>query len=67
MGDEIPSQEVFAYARNIGISGKKPSSVTVAARITCLSSFYRFLIRMEMVTANPCDKLVLTLTGRRRG
>ena len=53
----ISSQEVFAYAYSVGLSGKKPSSVTVGARIACLSSFYKFLIRMEMVTANPCDKL----------
>src|ERR671918_3044358 len=55
--DTVSSQEVFAYAHSVGLSGRKPSSVTVAARIACLSSFYRFLIRMEMVTANPCDKL----------
>jgi site-specific recombinase XerD len=55
--EAVSSQEVFAYAHSIGLSGKKPSSVTVAARIACLSSFYRFLIRMEMVTSNPCDKL----------
>src|SRR5918996_1815058 len=55
--NEVSSQEVFAYAHSVGLSGKKPSSVTVAARIACLSSFYRFLIRMEMVTSNPCDKL----------
>jgi site-specific recombinase XerD len=55
--DKVSSQEVFAYAHSVGLSGKKPSSVTVGARIACLSSFYRFPIRMEMVTANPCDKL----------
>jgi site-specific recombinase XerD len=55
--DEVSSQELFAYAHSIGGSGRKPSSVTVSARIACLSSFYRFLIRMEMLTANPCDKL----------
>jgi site-specific recombinase XerD len=55
--DEVSPQEVFAYAHSIGASGKKPSSVTIGARIACLSSFYRFLIRMEMVTSNPCDKL----------
>jgi site-specific recombinase XerD len=55
--NEVLSQDVFVYAHNVGLSGRKPSSVTVAARIACLSSFYRFLIRMEMVTANPCDKL----------
>src|ERR671919_1118221 len=55
--EAVLSQEVFTYAHSIGPSGKKPSSVPVGARIACLSSFYRFLIRMEMVTANPCDKL----------
>ena len=39
------------------LSGKKPSSVTIGARIACLSSFYRFLIRMSLVSANPCDQL----------
>ena len=55
--DEVSSPEVFAYAHSIGLFGKKPSSVTIAARIACLSSFYRFLMRMSLVTANPCDRL----------
>ena len=55
--DEVSSPEIFSYAHSTGISGKKPSSVTIAARIACLSSFYRFLIRMSLVTGNPCDKL----------
>jgi site-specific recombinase XerD len=55
--DLVSSQEVFAYAHSTGFSGRKPSSVTVAARIACLSSFCRFLIRMELVSGNPCDKL----------
>ena len=55
--DEVSSPDVFSYAHNIGLSGKKPSSVTIAARIACLSSFYRFLIRMSLATGNPCDKL----------
>lgn len=25
--------------------------------MACLSSFFRFLMRMEMVTSNPCDRL----------
>ena len=31
------------------------SAVTVGARIACVSSFYRFLRRMGIVEANPCD------------
>jgi integrase len=34
-----------------------PSSTTVGARIACLSSFYRFTIRMGLLTGNPCDAL----------
>ena len=44
-----------AYAS--ALSGKHPSSVTIGARIACLSSFYHFLIRMKVVAANPCETL----------
>ena len=40
-----------------GLSGLAPSSTTIGARIACLSSFYKFLIRMQMVSSNPCDQL----------
>ena len=55
--DEVTSQEVFAYAHGVGASGKEPSGITTGARIACLSSLYRFLIRMEMLHSNPCDRL----------
>jgi hypothetical protein len=50
--DQVTSQEAFGWAHGIGLSGKTPSSVTVGARIGCLSSFYRFLIRMGLVVTN---------------
>jgi site-specific recombinase XerD len=53
----VSAQEVFASAHGKGLSGKEPSLVTVGARMACLSSFFRFLMRMEMVTNNPCDRL----------
>ena len=31
--------------------------MTIGARIACLSSFYRFLIRMSLAASNPCDQL----------
>jgi site-specific recombinase XerD len=55
--DQVTSQDVFAYAHGVGRSGREPSSVTVGARAACISSFYRFLIRMGAVTSNPCDAL----------
>ena len=55
--DQVRSADVLAYAHGIGLSGRVPSSATVGARIACLSSFYRFVIRMGLVTANPCDAL----------
>jgi integrase/recombinase XerC len=55
--DQVRSADVLAYAHGIGASGRVPSSTTVGARIACLSSFYRFTIRMGLLTANPCDAL----------
>jgi len=55
--DQVTTQEVFVWAHGRGLSGKDPSSVTIGARMACLSSFYRFLIRMDIVQRNPCDKL----------
>jgi integrase/recombinase XerC len=57
--DLVTSQEVFAYAHSTGLSGRKPTSVTVGARIACLSSFYKFLTRMGLVASSSCDKLEL--------
>src|SRR5688572_19254255 len=55
--DDVSSQDVFAWAYGAGLSGKQPGSVTIGARIACLSSYFRFLIRMKVVTSNPCDAL----------
>ena len=53
--DQVTPAVVLAYAHGIGLSGKPPSPVTIAARIACLSSCFRFLIRMGLVTSNPYD------------
>jgi site-specific recombinase XerD len=55
--DRVTSAEVFAWGYGVGLSGKQPSSITIGARLACLSSFYRFLIRMDIVSSNPCDAL----------
>ena len=55
--DKVTAQEVFAWAHGKGVSGRDPSPVTIGARMACLSSFFRFLIRMDIVQRNPCDKL----------
>jgi site-specific recombinase XerD len=51
--DQVTSQDVFAWAYGIGLSGREPSAITIGARLACLSSFYRFLIRMKVVASNP--------------
>jgi integrase/recombinase XerC len=53
--DRVKPGDVLAWVHGIGRSGRTPSSTTVGARIACLSSFYRFLIRMGLVVGNPCD------------
>ena len=55
--DKVTVQEVFLWAHGKGVSGKHPSPVTIGARMACLSSFFRFLIRMDIVQRNPCDRL----------
>jgi len=55
--DRVTPAHVLAWAHGIGASGREPSSATVGARIACLSSYYRFLIRMNIASANPCDAL----------
>jgi integrase/recombinase XerC len=53
--DRVKPAEVLGWVHGIGRSGRTPSSTTIGARIACLSSFYRFLIRMGLVVSNPCD------------
>jgi len=55
--DKVTSQEVFTWAYGRGLSGKEPSAIAIGLRLGCLSSFYRFLIRMEILSANPCDQI----------
>ena len=41
----VTPAHVLAWAYGIGLSGREPSSATIGARIACLSSYFRFLIR----------------------
>src|SRR5680860_1495801 len=55
--DEVTAQDVFIWAHGKGLSGKDPAPITIGARMACVSSFFRFLMRMEIVDRNPCDRL----------
>ena len=55
--DEVTSPDAFAWAYGVGLSGKEPSSVTIGARLACLSSFFRFMIRMKVLASNPCEAI----------
>jgi site-specific recombinase XerD len=55
--EHVSRPDVFSWAYGNGKSGTRPSSVTIGARIACLSSYYRFLIRMGLVVSNPCDAI----------
>jgi site-specific recombinase XerD len=55
--DQVVAPDVLSWAHGIGLSGRPPSAITIGARTACLSSFYKFLIRMGMVSGNPCDAL----------
>ncbi|MBA2304987.1 MAG: site-specific integrase, partial [Acidobacteria bacterium] len=53
----VTPADALAFAHGTGASGRPPSAATIAARTACLSSFFRFLIRMGLAGANPCDGL----------
>jgi integrase/recombinase XerC len=55
--DQVTPADVLSWSHGIGLSGRTPSSTTIGARIACLSSYFRFLIRMRIATSNPCDAL----------
>src|SRR5918997_7070699 len=67
--DQVSPPEVFSWAHGIGLSGKRPSSVTIGARIAYLSSFYRFLLHMDLVMRNPCEAIERpkTIPGHAKG
>ena len=46
--DQVSPQDVFSFAHGVGLSGREPSPVTVGARLSCISSFFKFLIRHRM-------------------
>src|SRR5438093_5346463 len=51
--EHVTPPDVFAFAHGIGPTGCKPAAITIGARLACVSSFYRFLMRMGIVTQNP--------------
>jgi site-specific recombinase XerD len=53
--DRVKPADVLAWVHGIGKSGRTPSSTTVGARIACLSSYYKFCLRMGLLVSNPCD------------
>jgi integrase/recombinase XerC len=55
--DQVTPADVLSWSHGIGLSGRTPSATTIGARIACLSSYFRFLIRMRIATSNPCDAL----------
>ena len=55
--DQVVTAEAMAFCFGRGVSGKEPAALTVGSRIAAISSFYRFLIRMDLLTSNPCERL----------
>ena len=55
--DQVTSPDVLSWAHGRGLSDREPGSITIGARIACVSSFYKFLIRMGTLASNPCDAL----------
>jgi site-specific recombinase XerC len=56
-----------AWAYGIGACRREPASATVGAHVACLSSYFRFLIRMGVTGASPCDAIERPRTRPCRG
>src|SRR5688572_28128214 len=54
---EVTSAEVFAYVHATGLSGREPAAATINLRLAAISSFYGFLLRMDLATVNPCSRV----------
>jgi site-specific recombinase XerD len=44
--DQVTSPDVLSWAHGRGLSDREPGSITIGARVACVSRFYKFLIRM---------------------
>jgi integrase/recombinase XerC len=55
--NQVVTAEAMAFCFGRGVSGKEPAALTVGSRIAAISSFYRFLIRMDLLATNPCERL----------
>jgi site-specific recombinase XerC len=55
---EVTVAEVFAFAHAVGPSGRSPSGSTINLRLAALSSFYGFLVRLDLAFRNPCDRVM---------
>jgi site-specific recombinase XerD len=55
--DQVTTAEAMAYCFGRGVSGREPAALTVGSRIAAISSLYRFLIRLDLLTSNPCERL----------
>ncbi len=54
---EVSAAEVFAFVHGRGPSGREPKATTIGTRLAAISSFYGFLIRMDLALVNPCMKV----------
>jgi site-specific recombinase XerD len=55
--ERVTAADAMTFCFGRGASGRQPAAATIGSRIAAISSFYRFLIRMGFLQANPCDAL----------
>jgi hypothetical protein len=51
--NQVTSAEVMAFCFGKGLSGRELVTITLGSASSQFSSFFRFLIRMQMLTSNP--------------
>ena len=45
--DQVSPRDVFSFAHGVGLSGREASPVTVGARLSCISSFFKWLCQIS--------------------
>jgi site-specific recombinase XerD len=55
--DQVTSADVMGFCFGKGLSGREPAAIRIGSRIATISSFYSFLIRIQVLSSNRCDAL----------
>src|SRR3989337_2804995 len=51
------ASDIVLFDESAPASDVARKAIRIGARLACISSFFRFLIRMKIVSSTPCDEI----------